>query len=87
MSLLGDLHWAYDGPPPDAARIAARLGDAEQWAGIADRRRALSCESMLRSVTALQPSLVSPVNTQAELRRWRAAALVCRDAGTAGNLP
>jgi hypothetical protein len=87
MTLLSDLHRAYDGPPPDAARLAARLGGADRSAEIADRRRALSCESMLGSVTALQPSLVSPVNTQAELRRWRAAALACRDAGTARNLP
>ena len=87
MSLLGDLHRAYDGPPPEAARLAVRLGGPDRWAEIADRRRALSCESMLRSVTALQPSLVSPVNTQAELRRWRAAALACRDAETARNLP
>jgi hypothetical protein len=87
MTLLGDLHRAYDGPPPDVARLAARLGGPERWAEIADRRRALSCESMLRSVTALQPNLVSPVNTQAERRRWRAAALACRDAGTAHNLP
>jgi len=87
MTLLGDLHRAYDGPPPDAARLAARLGGADRWADIADRRRALSCESMLRSVTALQPSLVSPVNTQAERRRWRASALACRDVGNARNLP
>jgi len=87
MTLLGDLHRAYDGPPPDAARLAARLGGADRWADIADRRRELACESMLRSVTALQPSLVSPVNTQAELHRWRAAALACREAGTARYLP
>ncbi len=87
MSLLGDLHRVYDGPLPHTARIAARLGGPDRWADIADRRRALSCESMLRSVTALQPSLVSPVNSQAELRRWRAAALACRDAGIARNLP
>jgi hypothetical protein len=87
MSLLGDLHRAYDGPLPHTARLAARLGGLDQWADIADRRRALACESMFRSVTALQPSLVSPVNTQAELRRWRAAALACRDAATARNLP
>ncbi|MFM9843488.1 MAG: hypothetical protein ACKVOI_11020 [Dongiaceae bacterium] len=87
MSLLGDLHRAYDGPPPDAARVAARLGGPERSADIADRRRALSCESMLRSVTAPQPGLVSPMNTQAELRRWRAAALACRKAGAARNLP
>jgi hypothetical protein len=87
MILLGDLHRAYDGPPPDAARLAARRGGPERWAELADRRRALSCESMLRSVTALQPNLVSPVNTQAERRRWRAAALACRDAATARSLP
>ena len=87
MSLLRDLHRAYDGPPPEAARIAARLGGPERWAGIADRRRTLSCESILRSVTGLQPSLVSLVNNQGEVRRWRAAALACRDAATAPDLP
>lgn len=87
MSLLRDLHRAYDGPPPEAARIAARLGGAERWAGIADRRRELSCESMLRSVTGLQPNLVSLVNNQGEVRHWRAAALACRDATIARNLP
>jgi hypothetical protein len=69
MGLLGDLHRAYDGPPPEAARLAAGLGGLDRWTEIADRRRALSCESMLRSVAALQPSLVSLVNTQTELRR------------------
>ena len=87
MGLLGDLHRAYDGPPPKAARLAAGLGGPDRWTEIADRRRALSCESMFRSVAALQPSLVSLVNTQTELRRWRAAALACRDAATARNLP
>jgi hypothetical protein len=87
MSLLGDLHRAYDGPLPELARLAARLGGADRWAKIAGRRREQCCESMLRSVAALQPSLVSSVNTQAELHRWRAADLACRDAATARNLP
>ena len=42
---------------------------------------------MLQSVVALQPSLVSPSNTWAERLRWRAAALACRDANIARNLP
>ncbi len=87
MSLLGNLHRAYDGPLPERTRLAARLGGPDRWAEIADRRCQLSCESMLNSVTALQPSLVSPVDIRAERLRWRAEALACRDAGIARNLP
>ncbi len=87
MSLLGNLHRAYDGPLPELARLAARLGGTDRWLEIAGRRREQCCESMLRSVGTLQPSLVSPLNTRTERLRWRAAALACRDAGIARNLP
>jgi hypothetical protein len=87
MSLLGDLHRAYDGPLPELARLAARLGGADRWPEIAVRRREQCCESILRNVAALQPSLVSPLNSRAERLRWRAAALACRNANIARNLP
>jgi len=79
MTLLGELHRAHDGPLPETARHVARLGDPRRWGAIAARRRERSCEAMLRSVTSLQPDRVSQVYTQAEPRRWRAAALAGRD--------
>jgi hypothetical protein len=42
---------------------------------------------MLGSAAALQPSLVSPLNSRAERLRWRAAVRACHNANIARNLP
>jgi hypothetical protein len=78
MRLLEDLQRNYDGPLPEAARRAARLGGAGHWPAIADRARERYCERMLQGLYRPQPGRVSSLDSQIETLRWRAHALATR---------